>query len=171
MEKLVIRQIQDSDDKQLAELIRDSLKENNLDIPGTAYFDSELDCLSNYYLNASDRVYYVLSDNQGKVYGGIGLSKYGTMEGCGELQKLYLSSEIRGQGYGYKLITFLMEKAIEMGYKLLYLETHRNLTAAIHIYEKMGFQKIERLPGSIHSTMDRFYILPLVACDDDKEMN
>ena len=36
-------------DPALADLIRASLKENHLDIPGTVYFDEGLDHLSRYY--------------------------------------------------------------------------------------------------------------------------
>lgn len=44
-----IREIQEKDNSALAKLIRESLKANQLDIPGTAYFDAELDNLSAYY--------------------------------------------------------------------------------------------------------------------------
>ena len=37
------------------------------------------------------------------------------------------------------------------------LETHHNLQTAIHIYEKMGYSKIERPKEVAHGTMDHFY--------------
>ena len=46
-------------DPALADLIRASLKENHLDIPGTVYFDEGLDHLSRYYSH-DGRAYYVL---------------------------------------------------------------------------------------------------------------
>ena len=46
---------------------------------------------------------------------------------------------------------------IEAGYKASYLETHHNLEAAIHIYEKMGYSKIERPNNVMHGAMDHFY--------------
>ena len=45
----------------------------------------------------------------------------------------------------------------EAGYKWSYLETHSNLKAAIHIYEKCGYTEIERPKEVGHSTMDRFF--------------
>ena len=49
-----------------------------------------------------------------------------------------------------------------MGYKKLYLETHTNLEAAIHIYEKCGYEEIDKPAGVVHATMNRFYIKELV---------
>ena len=50
MDKIKIRQITTADDSVIAEIIRTNLKKFNLDIPGTAYYDPELDCLSKYYV-------------------------------------------------------------------------------------------------------------------------
>ena len=54
-----------------------------------------------------------------------------------------------------------MERAKEMGYKKMYLETHTNLKAAIHLYEKTGYKHIERPQSVVHSTMDRFFLKEL----------
>ena len=43
------RKIEPADDKRIAEIIRANLEKFHLDIPGTAYFDPELDHLSAYY--------------------------------------------------------------------------------------------------------------------------
>ena len=45
------RKIKEADDKKIAEIIRENLQRLHLDIPGTAYFDPELDHLSAYYNN------------------------------------------------------------------------------------------------------------------------
>ncbi|MCY3066316.1 hypothetical protein [Aerococcus mictus] len=44
-----IRPIQAKDDRQLAKIIRHSLESVGLDQPGTAYYDPELDHLSQFY--------------------------------------------------------------------------------------------------------------------------
>lgn len=51
----------------------------------------------------------------------------------------------------------IQNKAGEMGYESVYLETHSNLKTAIHLYEKLGFYQIERPRAVLHTTMDRFY--------------
>ena len=43
----------------------------------------------------------------------------------------------------------------------MYLETHTNLEAAIHLYEKAGFTEIEKPQSVVHTTMDRFFIKEL----------
>lgn len=150
------RPIRPEYDKPLAALIRKSLKAHHLDIPGTVYFDDALDRLSEFYSQPS-RAYYVLVENE-RVVGGIGLAEFDIDRKCCELQKLYLDEAVRGSGIGYKMIAFIEERAREMGYEQMYLETHTNLAAAIHIYEKSGYKMIERPEKVVHSTMNRFYI-------------
>ena len=50
------------------------------------------------------------------------------------------------------------EEAKRTGYHMVYLETHTNLKAAIHLYEKCGYREIERPESVVHSTMNRFYL-------------
>lgn len=154
------REIRPEDNAALAKIIRDNLKANGLDIPGTAYFDSNLDTLSSYYLNNPNRFYCVLTAD-GQVVGGVGVDSFDPTEACGELQKLYLTDKCKGQGLGRKLVEFIQEKAQELGYKKLYLETHSNLDVAIQLYKKMGFIEIDKPANVIHSTMDRFFLKEL----------
>lgn len=44
-----------------------------------------------------------------------------------------------------------------MGYRILYLETHSALHAALHLYEAAGFTQIPQPAWAVHSAMDRFY--------------
>ena len=143
-------------DKDLADLIRTSLKAYQLDIPGTVYYDEGLDHLSAYYGKA-DGQYHVLLEKD-RLIGGIGLERFRTFDNCCELQKLYLSEEYKGQGLGYRMIAFLEDRARELGYDQVYLETHSNLKPAIHIYEKSGYREIERPAAVVHSSMDRFFL-------------
>ena len=140
-------------DAAVAEIIRGNLKAHGLDIPGTAYFDPSLDCLSAFY-SRPGRVYYVLVRG-GEVLGGIGLAE---LEGevC-ELQKLYLADRAKGSGLGYALIEKIEQAARELGYRTIYLETHTNLAAALHVYERAGYRQIPRPEGVVHGTMNRFY--------------
>lgn len=156
------REIIEQDNTALAKIVRDNLKTHNLNLPGTVYFDDNLDHLSDFYLDENHkRFYYVLLDDDDNVIGGIGFAEFEFFEDCAELQKLYLTDDAKGSGIGYKLIDLIENKAMEYGYKRLYLETHTNLAAAIHIYEKCGFKVIEKPVGVVHATMNRFYIKEL----------
>ena len=151
--------IEPHQDAAMAAIVRAALKAHGLDIPGTAYFDEALDHLSAYY-DQPGRAYYVLLAD-GAVTGGVGLAQFEGLPGCCELQKLYLSPTAQGRGLGYRMIRFIEEQARALGYRQIYLETHTNLQAAIHEYERSGYRQIPRPAAVIHTTMDRFYIKEL----------
>ena len=181
------RELTEEYDSALAALIRTNLRHHHLDIPGTVYFDEGLDHLSRFYSgDPENRFYYVLlegGDNGkpgcgevspaggcGKLVGGIGLAAFGGLAGsgligegerCAELQKLYLDDAVKGRGIGYGMIRRIEDKARELGFHRMYLETHTNLQAAMHIYEKSGYALIERPASVMHSTMNRFYLKKL----------
>ncbi len=157
---LKYREMTATDNEAVAALIRDNLKQFGLDIPGTVYFDEGLDSLSDYY-GKEDRRYFVIEDDAGKVIGGIGFARFDAMKDTAELQKLYLADSAKGSGLGYELINLVEEKMREAGFKQSYLETHDNLQAAIHIYEKCGYREIERPEEVVHSTMNRFFVKEL----------
>ena len=154
------REMTEADNAAVAALVRDNLKQFNLDLPGTVYFDEGLDHLSDYYSN-DERKYFVIEGNNGEVIGGIGYDKFEPMQDTAELQKLYLIDAAKGSGLGYELLDFIEDKMREAGYKVSYLETHDNLQAAIHIYKKKGYKEIERPKEVVHSTMNRFFIKEL----------
>ena len=160
-ETLTIEPLSPEYDAAVANLIRTNLKAHQLDIPGTAYFAEGLDHLSDFY-NQPARAYYVLLDGE-RVAGGIGYAVFSGFPHCCELQKLYLDDSVKGQGFGYDLISYIEAQAWEKGFKQIYLETHTNLQAAIHIYEKCGYREIPRPDCVVHSTMNRFYIKELKA--------
>ena len=155
------RRLTSAYDRELAILIRRSLKEHHLDIPGTVYYDAGLEHLSEFYgADAGKRDYFILSDKS-EVFGGIGLAEFSPMESCAELQKLYLADCVKGFGLGYDMIRLVENRARELGYRRMYLETHTNLQAAIHIYERSGYRQIPRPAEVVHSTMNRFYLKEL----------
>ena len=126
------------------------------------YFDEAVNHLSDYYLaNPEKRTYYVILDESNTVIGGIGLDELAFMSDTAELQKLYLTDKAKGSGLSYKLMDLIENTARDMGYKQMYLETHDNLAAAIHVYEKCGYKEIDRPEAVVHSSMNRFYLKEL----------
>ena len=157
---LQYREMTEADNAAVAALVRDNLKQFGLDIPGTVYFDEGLDHLSDFY-GDDERRYFVIEDENGIVIGGIGYAGFELMKDTAELQKLYLADAAKGSGLGYELIRFIENKMREAGYKQSYLETHDNLQAAIHIYEKCGYKEIERPKEVVHSAMNHFFVKAL----------
>lgn len=161
-----IRLITAADDAALAGIIRTNLEKYHLDIPGTAYFDPELEHLSAYY-NAfpAKRVYYVMTDQGGRLLGGVGIAEYDGIENCAELQKLYLTDRAKGRGLGRRLMEEAEKAALQKGYRRLYLETHTNLREAILLYEKTGFRRIEKPAGVLHTTMNLFFYREIASAE------
>lgn len=156
------RRIEEADNKRIAEIICANLEKLHLDIPGTAYFDPELEHLSAYYNSVpSKRAYFVAIDEDGQVVGGVGVAEFEGIEDCAELQKLYLDDCVKGKGYGKELMHIAESWAKSAGYRNLYLETHTNLSTALKLYEKTGFHLIEKPCSTIHTTMNRFYLKEL----------
>ncbi len=156
-----LRNIQNSDDKILFDIVRHNLKIHDLDIPGTVYFDPELKCLSSFYLaDPFKRKYWVL-EKDGEVLGGIGLAEYDQIDDCCEIQKLYLIDRVKGQGFGKLLVQEIEKTAKELGYKRIYVETHTNLDIAIKLYKKMGYTPIDKPKTVVHSAMNCFLLKDL----------
>lgn len=156
-----IKEITPRHNLAMAKIVRSNLKNHGLDIPGTAYFDLSLDDLCEFYKKCAGRGYYVLTDENDTVLGGVGFAEFETFPECAEVQKLYLDDSVKGQGFGYKMMEFIENKIAESGYKLSYLETHSNLKIAIYLYEKIGYEKIEKPKDVAHGAMDSFYIKKL----------
>ena len=162
MDNIKIRLIAEADNPKIAEIIRTNLKKIDLDIPGTAYFDPELDCLSRYYLAKPEkRAYFIAEDDNKQIIGGAGIEEFENIDCCAEIQKLYLTDAAKGKGLGRVLMQTAENFAKSKNYKNLYLETHSNLRAAVRLYEKIGFKQIERPEFVIHSTMNMFYLKKL----------
>ena len=160
--RLIYKKLTPSFDTAIAELVRRNLKAHQLDIPGTVYFDDNLYHLSDFFNAEPDkRKYFVLVDETDTVLGGVGLAEFEGIPDCAELQKLYLDDYVKGRGLGYDMMKKVETAARELGYKHLYLETHNNLEAAIHLYEKCGYKEIERPKTVVHSTMNRFFLKEL----------
>lgn len=157
-----IRPIQPADDPQIAAIIRANLEAYRLDIPGTAYFDPELDHLSRFYGADPDRrAYFILEDDQSQVLGGVGTAEFSGLDACAELQKLYLTDGLKGRGLGRRLLERAEDAARTLGYRRLYLETHSALVPALRLYEAAGFTRIAQPETVLHTTMDRFYLKEL----------
>lgn len=157
-----IRPIEPKDNQTMKQILQADLKAVGLDVPGTAYFDSNLDTLNQFYDENDRRIYYVIVNEADEVLGGAGCAEFDQEKGIAELQKLYFSPQARGRGWSYQLIGMIEDFARNVGYKQLYLETHHKLAAAVHIYQKLGFQRINDSTSVIsHPTSDEFYIKDL----------
>ncbi len=144
---IVIREIQQKDNAQIESVIRACFPEFKMPLVGTAYEDAETPKMFESY-QAKNNVYFVVEKN-GEVLGGGGIKPLQDFEAdvC-EIQKMYFSPKVRGEGYGKLMFAKCMKAAKNLGYKQCYLESSDQFKTAIHIYESFGFKHLEKRLGN-----------------------
>jgi putative acetyltransferase len=158
----IIRNIEEKDNRQLAIVVRNTLAEFGANKPGTVFFDDTTDNLYQVFNDRLRSVYYVVTKDD-KVLGGGGIYPTDGLPGdtC-ELVKMYLLPEARGRGLGKLLIEKCLQFAKSAGYKNVYLETMPELKNALKVYEKLGFQYLDKPMGnSGHFGCDLWMMAPI----------
>lgn len=145
--KVTIRPLEKKDNTAIARIIRAVLKEHGVDRPGTVFTDPTTDDLFNLF-NTEKALYWVAEiDNE--IVGGCGIyPTIGLPADCIELVKLYLLKSTRGTGLGKQLMNNCAEKAKELGFTSLYLETMPELSNAIGLYQSLGYKKLNSSLGN-----------------------
>ncbi|SDB43674.1 putative acetyltransferase [Flavobacteriaceae bacterium MAR_2010_188] len=141
-----IRPIKANDNEKLAAVIRSVLLEMGMPKVGTAYADKSLDHMFETY-QEKGKSYFVVEEDV-KILGGGGVAPLDNFEGnvC-ELQKMYFLPEARGRGVGFKLLELCLDKARNLGYEQCYLETMPYMESARKLYQKYGFNNIDKPMG------------------------
>ena len=160
-DSLIIREILPQDILGVEALIKNVMPEFGAFGPGFSINDAEvLDMYSAY--SKPKHVYFVITDGS-KIYGGSGIAPLAGEENkvC-ELRKMYFLKELRGLGFGQKLMDLCLTKAKELGFKKCYLETLKNMDSAKKLYERNGFEEIKGPMGNTgHFGCDSFYLKDL----------
>ncbi len=146
MNNVIIREIEEKDNIEVAKVIRKVLLEMGVPKVGSAYEDKFLDSMYENY-NVPKATYFVVEE-EGNIIGCAGIAKLENYEGnvC-ELQKMYFLEEVRGKGVGTKMIDVCMQKAKEYGFNKCYLETMPHMKAAQKLYVKKGFTYLDGKMG------------------------
>ncbi len=137
-----IRPIEAKDNVEIARIIRATLEEFGANHPGTVYYDETTDHLFELFQTPRS-AYWIVEDEEGMAGGGGIFPTKGLPEGTCELVKLYLLPRTRGKGIGKALMEVCHRKARELGFTQIYLETMPELTIAVPLYEKTGYQYLE----------------------------
>ena len=102
------------------------------------HYDDEKENLSLKYALPDGRLYLDISDD-GIARGCIALRKLS--DGKGEVKRLYIRPEYRGNGIATALVERIIEDARNIGYKELYLDTLPELESAVRLYKSFGFEE------------------------------
>jgi putative acetyltransferase len=151
MMPILIREIQQKDNKAIANVIRTVFISDDYPKTGTAFEDPQLNQMFETYQQPNSIYFVVESSNQ--IVGGAGVSPLqNSEESICELQKMYFLEAARGKGLGFQMIQKCLEKAKEFGYQKCYLETLPEMKNAQKLYQKVGFQYIDSPLGETGHT-------------------
>jgi DNA-binding MarR family transcriptional regulator/GNAT superfamily N-acetyltransferase len=81
-----------------------------------------------------------LSDGEPVACGGL----QAIAPGIGELKRMWVRDDWRGAGLGSRLLRHLEDQARALGHRTVRLDTNGALTEAIGMYERTGYQAIDR---------------------------
>ena len=161
MSNFSIRPILADDDAAMAAVIRTVMPEFGATGSGFAISDPEVDWMSRAY--AAPRHAYFVLERDGRVLGGAGVAPLagGGADVC-ELRKMYFLPEARGSGAGAATMARCLDAARGFGFTRCYLETLTGMDAAMRLYERSGFHRIDGPMGATgHGGCNRFYLLDL----------
>lgn len=156
-----IRPIEPRDDAAIARVIRTVMPEFGATGDGFAINDPEVDWMSRAY--AGPRSAYFVIEREGTVQGGGGVAALegGDAATC-ELRKMYFLPGLRGLGAGAALMAKCLDSARRIGFERCYLETLAGMNAAMRLYERTGFRRIDGPMGATgHGGCNTFYLLDL----------
>ncbi|MEO5565616.1 MAG: GNAT family N-acetyltransferase [Luteimonas sp.] len=145
----------------MAAIIRTVMPEFGAGGAGFAISDPEVDWMSRAY--AAPRCAYFVAGREDRVLGGGGVAPLdgGDADTC-ELRKMYFLPEVRGIGAGHAMMARCLDAARDFGFSRCYLETLGGMDAAMRLYERSGFRRIDAPMGATgHGGCNIFYLRKL----------
>jgi len=149
-----LRQATNADIAAVKELVFSVLEEYA--IPrGACSTDADLDDIDGNY--TCNNGYFTVVEQDNRIIASMGVLRIS--EDTCELRKMYAVRSARGRGLGKYLMNLALDKARELGYRRMVLETASPLKEAIALYKKYGFTEYQ--PGQISDRCDQAYELIL----------
>ncbi|MBK7409679.1 MAG: GNAT family N-acetyltransferase [Saprospirales bacterium] len=160
-ENFIFRPIQQADNAQVAHIIRTVMTEYGAVGEGFSIMDPEVDHMYEAYQIPRAGMYVI--EKAGRV---LGCGGFGPLLGAEthicELKKMYFLPELRGLGFGKKVVMQSFEEARKAGYTHCYLETLLYMEPANTLYRKLGFQVLDGPTGATgHGSCDAWYLIQL----------
>lgn len=142
----MIRPVKESDNMLLAAVVRKVFEEYDAPRQGTVFSDPTTDDLYGLFRAPGSVLWVAVTENGPSGCCGVYPTR-GLPDGCAELVKFYLCSEVRGLGIGRALMEKCIRSAYDLGYEQLYLESLPHFARALRMYEKQGFVRLEKPLG------------------------
>ena len=133
--EIIIRSASNADCGRVQNLVFGVLREYGLepDLQGT---DRDIADIEAHYITRGG-IFELLENEGGELLGTCGL--YPMNAETVELRKMYFAPKLRGKGFGKMMMQRMIERARELKFKKIYLETATVLREAVALYEKFGF--------------------------------
>ena len=155
---MIIREIKPEDNPSIEAIMTNCFKEYGLPVSGSSLEDEDVKSMCEGF--QGERAVYYVVEEQGKVLGGGGVKQLqGAAKNTCELQKMYFHPNARGKGFGKKMFDLCMKAAKEFNYKYCYLESASQLKSAIKLYEKNGFEHLDKPLGNTGHIICGVYML------------
>lgn len=136
---IAFRQYQPSDAEAVWNLHVESLRETGAYLEGGSWYD-DLRQISQVYLDQRGE-FLVGHDGERLIAMGAVMQ---TGPERAELKRMRIHRDYQGQGLGQRMLGRLEERARELGYALLHLDTSVKQQAALHLYLKNGYHETHR---------------------------
>ena len=137
-----IARVHTADLEQVVALLRAQLHEHNIETP-----ESELRDVTEAVISESRHGFLMLAHEHGRAvavaYAASHLSaEHGGIVGW--LEELYVAPEARARGIGSQLLAETISRAQGLGWRALELEVVAGHERVVSLYERHGFQRLER---------------------------
>lgn len=83
----------------------------------------------------------ILLEVEGSIVGAVGLREFSN--GVAEMKRMFILPQYQGCGFGNHLVSSFIERARQLNYRSIKLDTIPRLDKALNLYKKYGFQLIE----------------------------
>lgn len=98
----------------------------------------------NQFYTDNDRSFYLVIHSEEEVIGGCGLIPYEGSANVGEIKKHFIHPRYRRMGLGKWLLKGCMHEAGNRGFSKCYLQSVSNMSHAVRLYEKSGFEHLSQ---------------------------
>ncbi|MDD4901874.1 MAG: GNAT family N-acetyltransferase [Patescibacteria group bacterium] len=152
MSKIKLRRYRTSDQDTVLRLHVEGLKqtESFLDDPK---YNQDFSNIKEIYLN--NRGEFLMAMLNDEIIGMGALRKIN--EQTAEIKRMRVDLKYQRQGIGSTILDRLIDRARELGYEKIILDTNTNQAAARRLYEKYGFKEYKR--GSVAHLQTIYYEL------------
>ncbi len=95
--------------------------------------------------NISDAISHVIiAYDDEKPIACAGLKRYSKSDA--EIKRVWVEPDYRGRHLAGDMMKLIEEKALTLGFKRTVLQTRKIMEDAVHLYEKLGYKKIDNYP-------------------------